>query len=49
MRNCNLVDAHSLSSDTTPYPATHQRGSAKIDFVLVSPRVVSAVTGVFTF
>jgi endonuclease/exonuclease/phosphatase family metal-dependent hydrolase len=46
MRNCNLVDAHSLSSDTTPYPATYQRGSTKIDFVLVSSRVVSAVSGV---
>jgi hypothetical protein len=46
MRNCNLVDAHSLSSDTTPYPATYQRGSTKIAFVLVSSRVVSAVSGV---
>jgi hypothetical protein len=41
-----LVDFHSLSSNKTPYPATYQHGSDKIDFVLVSSRVVGAVTGV---
>jgi hypothetical protein len=47
MSNCNLVDAHSLcTSDSSPIPATYQRGSKKIDFVLISPRLVEAVAGV---
>ena len=40
---CGLVDAHTLSSDSTPPPATYQRGSAKIDFIMVTPRLVQAV------
>jgi hypothetical protein len=45
MSNCNLVDAHSIC---TPKPHTrhYQRGSKKIDFVLLSPRLVEAVVGV---
>ena len=33
---CQLIDAHSLSSDKSPPPATFSRGSAKIDFMLIS-------------
>ena len=40
---CGLQDAHSLSLDMSPPPATYHRGSAKIDFVLVSPRAATAV------
>ena len=40
---CGLQDAHSLSLDLSPPPATYHRGSAKIDFVLVSPRAATAV------
>jgi hypothetical protein len=43
-RDYHLVDANSLSSDKTSYPATYQRWSDKIDLVLVSSRVVDAVT-----
>ncbi|WP_288993383.1 hypothetical protein, partial [uncultured Marinobacter sp.] len=47
MSNCNLVDAHSLgTTDFSPMPATYQRGSKKIDFVLLSPRLADAVVGV---
>jgi hypothetical protein len=43
MSNCNLVDAHSIcTSDSSP-SRHHQRGSKKIDFVLLSPRLVEAV------
>ena len=41
--SCGLVDAHTLTSDSSPPPPTHQRGSVKIDFVLISPRLVQAV------
>ena len=41
-----LCDAHSLSNDTSPVPATHQRGSKKIDFVMISPRLADAVDAV---
>ena len=43
---CNLTDAHTLSSDDTPSPPTYQRGSQKIDFILISPRLVQCVAGV---
>jgi hypothetical protein len=44
--NCSLVDAHSLSSDISTAPVTHQRGTHKIDFILISPRLVAAVKAV---
>ena len=40
---CGLQDAHSLSLDLSPPPATYHRGSAKIDFLLVSPRAAIVV------
>ena len=40
---CNLTSAHSLATDPTPLPATFARGSAQIDFVLISGRLVHAV------
>jgi hypothetical protein len=39
-----LVDVHEKTTDTTPTPATHQRGSEKIDFILTSPRVANTIT-----
>ena len=44
MHECCLIDAHAKTSDTSPAPATHQRGSEKIDFILVSPRIAKAIT-----
>jgi hypothetical protein len=46
MSNCNLVDAHSICTWPKPHTATYQRGSKKIDFVLLSPRLVEAAVGV---
>jgi hypothetical protein len=40
---CGLVDAHLLSLDISTAPATHQCGTHKIDFILISPRLVAAV------
>ena len=40
---CRLQDAHSLSLDISPPPATYHRGSTKIGFVLVSPCAAAAV------
>ena len=40
---CCLTDAHSLSADPSPPPATFAMGSAQIDFVLISGRLISAV------
>ena len=36
MWECNLVDAHTLSSESKNPPPTHQNGKSKIDFVLIS-------------
>ena len=44
MNECCLADAHAATTDRSPAPATHQRGSEKIDFILVSPRLVEAIT-----
>jgi len=45
MINGGLVDAHGLGANasSTP-PATYQRGSKKIDYVFITPRLVDAVT-----
>lgn len=44
MMGGGLVDAHTLGGNQhLEPPATHQRGSAKIDFVLITPRLKSAV------
>jgi hypothetical protein len=43
---CGLADAHASSTATTPAPATHQRGSQTIDFILISPRLVTAISAV---
>ncbi|WP_317204821.1 hypothetical protein, partial [Janthinobacterium sp.] len=40
---CGLRDAHTLSMTATKPPATHQRGSEKIDFILVSPGTALAI------
>ncbi|WP_317203177.1 hypothetical protein, partial [Janthinobacterium sp.] len=40
---CGLRDAHTLSMTATAPPTTQQRGSEKIDFVLVSPRTALAI------
>jgi exonuclease III len=41
---CGLVDAHTRSTEALEPPPTYHRGSSKIDFVLVSPRVAQAIT-----
>jgi hypothetical protein len=41
IQRCGLADAHAAAGGSPP--ATYQRGSKKIDFVLVSPRLVTAV------
>ena len=46
MTKCGLVDAHTLSADPSPHPATYQRGSKKIDFILITPSIVPAVRAV---
>ena len=46
MYRCGLVDAHTLSRDMSTPPATHQRGSEKIDFVLITLRIALAVRAV---
>jgi hypothetical protein len=43
MHECCLVDAHAATTDRSPAPATHQRGSEKIDFILMSPRLVESI------
>ena len=40
---CGLKDAHSMTCDLSIPPATYHRGSEKIDFILLSPRVASSV------
>ena len=44
---CGLVDAHTLvaTQEGAP-PPTYQRGSKKIDFILITPRVATAVKAV---
>jgi hypothetical protein len=39
---CNLADAHAVAGLNNP-PPTYHRGSAKIDFVLISASLVSSV------
>jgi hypothetical protein len=39
---CGLVDVHTRSTDAIDPPPTYQRGSSKIDFDLVSPRVADS-------
>jgi exonuclease III len=39
---CNMADVHALDSKTDP-PATYHRGSEKIDFILISASLVTAV------
>jgi endonuclease/exonuclease/phosphatase family metal-dependent hydrolase len=39
---CNLADAHALAGLSNP-PPTYHRGSAKIDFVLISASLVNSV------
>ncbi len=41
--DCSLIDAHSMALTTSRPPPTHQRGSTKIDFILVSTRVATTV------
>ena len=40
---CGLTDVHRRETEAIDPPPTHQRGSQKIDFVLVSARLVHAV------
>ena len=46
MTKCGLVDIHTLTVDLSPPPATYQRGSKKIDFILITPSITSAVRAV---
>ena len=41
--DCQLTDAHTLTSDLSDPPPTYHRGSQKIDFVLVSSRLTKCV------
>ena len=41
---CGLTDAHTRDTEAIDPPPTHSRGSCKIDFVLVSSRLVPAIT-----
>jgi len=43
LRDTGLNDVHAHLLDSTTLPPTHQRGSEKIDYVLVSPRLLEAV------
>jgi hypothetical protein len=40
---CGLADAHKSAQTTLETPATYQRGTKKIDFILISPRLVSSI------
>ena len=40
---CELSDAHMLPRTTSPLPATYHRGRSKIDYVLVSKRLVPSI------
>ena len=40
---CGLTDAHVRETESVDPPPTHQRGSEKIDFVLVSNRLVKTI------
>lgn len=40
---CSLTDAHTRATTTIPPPATYHRGTTKIDFILVSSRLVPAI------
>ena len=42
--DCGLTDVHTRETEAIDPPPTHQRGSKKIDFVLVSSRLAAAVT-----
>lgn len=45
-----LVDAHTLCADEeTPFPATHDRGGQKIDFVFLTPPLQNAVKAASIF
>jgi ribonuclease HI len=41
---CGLTDAHTRATEAIEPPPTHNRGSSKIDFILVSSRLVPAIT-----
>ncbi len=41
--DCQLIDAHTLTSELTDPPPTYHRGSQKIDFVLISSRLRNCV------
>ena len=46
LHSCNLVDAHSLAQTLIAPPPTYQRGTKKIDYIMISPRLVHAVRAV---